>query len=90
MFPPFLHSSVVNTKESRLCHLIERIKFDLISQTMNHIEAVGWTFSWDPSHLQKALLTATGKHYAKEGKINTVRWGGGNIALEQPLHVQWE
>lgn len=62
-----------------------------------------WTFSWAPSRLQKAPLTATGKHYAKEGKINTVRlgrgrrrWGGGlmgvrgKIALEQPLHVQWE
>lgn len=61
--------------------------FDLIS-LMNHGGAVGWTFSRAPSGLQKALLTATGKHYAKEGKINTVRQGvRGNIALEQPLHV---
>lgn len=36
-----------------------------------------WTFSWAPSRLQKAPLTATGKHYAKEGKINTVGWGWG-------------
>lgn len=40
-----------------------------------------WTFSWAPSRLQKAPLTATGKHYAKEGKINTVRlgWGWGRV-----------
>lgn len=82
--------------ESRPYHLIERLVSDLIS-LMNHGEAVGWTFSWAPSRLQKAPLTATSKHYAKEGKINTVRWGegvgvglGGDIALEQPLHVQWE
>lgn len=34
------------------------------------------SFSWAPSGLQKALLPATGKHYAKEGNMNTVRWGG--------------
>lgn len=65
----FLHFAVVNTGESRIYHLIECLVFDLIS-LMNH---GGWTFSWAPSRLQKALLTATGKHYAKEGKINTVR-----------------
>lgn len=95
-FAPFLHFAVLNTGENRREHLIERLVFDLIS-LMKHGEAVG-PFPGLHHVYRKPCSQPPASIMQKKGKLIQSDWGGGGrggglrgkIALEQPLHVQWE